>query len=65
MAESGAERARTLVVGDSGVDVRTARNAGVPVYGVTYGFAPESFETDPPDRRFDSMGALADCVLGG
>jgi phosphoglycolate phosphatase len=65
MEESGAERAHTLVVGDSGVDVRTARNAGVPVYGVTYGFAPETFETDPPDRRFESMGALADCVLGG
>jgi phosphoglycolate phosphatase len=65
MEESGTERARTLVVGDSGVDVRTARNAGVPVYGVTYGFAPESFEADPPDRRFDSMPALADYVLGG
>jgi phosphoglycolate phosphatase len=62
--ESGAERARTLVVGDSGVDVRTARNAGVPVYGVTYGFAPESFATDPPDQRFDSMTAVADHLLG-
>jgi phosphoglycolate phosphatase len=64
MEESGAERAHTLVVGDSGVDVRTARNAGVAVYGVTYGFAPESFEADPPDLRFGSMGALADYVLG-
>jgi phosphoglycolate phosphatase len=64
MAESGAERAHTLVVGDSGVDVRTARNAGVPVYGVTYGFAPETFENDPPDLQFDSMPALADYVLG-
>jgi phosphoglycolate phosphatase len=63
MEESGVERARTLVVGDSGVDVRTARNAGVAVYGVTYGFAPESLDVDPPDRRFDSMGALADGVL--
>jgi phosphoglycolate phosphatase len=64
MEESGAERAHTLVVGDSGVDVRTARNACVPVYGVTYGFAPESFEADPPDLRFDGMVALADHVLG-
>ncbi|MGD0618008.1 MAG: HAD hydrolase-like protein [Bryobacteraceae bacterium] len=61
--ESGAERAQTVVVGDSSVDVRTARNARVPVYGVTYGFAPESFETDPPDLLFDSMPALADYVL--
>jgi phosphoglycolate phosphatase len=65
MTESGAGRDGTLVVGDSGVDVRTARNAGVPVYGVTYGFAPESFEADPPDLRFDSIGALADYLLAG
>ena len=62
--ESGAERVHTLLVGDSGVDVRTARNAGVAVFGVTWGFAPETFENDPPDRRFDSMPALADYILG-
>ncbi|HTP87995.1 MAG TPA: HAD-IA family hydrolase [Bryobacteraceae bacterium] len=63
MEERAMDRAHTLVVGDSGVDVRTARNAGVAVYGVTYGFAPESFEADPPDMRFESMPALADHVL--
>lgn len=28
-----------LMIGDSGVDVQTARNAGVPVVAVTYGYA--------------------------
>jgi len=46
------------------VDVSTARNAGVQVYGVTCGFAPETFEQDPPDLSFATMGALADWVLG-
>lgn len=63
IAESGVERFEAVIVGDSSVDVRTARNAGVSVYGVTYGFAPESFEQDPPDEQFDSMAEVADCIL--
>lgn len=47
--EAGVTRSETLVVGDSGVDVRTARNAGVRSCGVTWGFQPETFEVDPPD----------------
>jgi len=48
LAESGAVRDRTIMVGDSGVDVRTARNARVLACGVSYGFQPESFVDDPP-----------------
>jgi phosphoglycolate phosphatase len=60
LEESGAQRSCALMVGDSAVDVRTARNAGIPVCGVTYGFQPESFECDPPDFVVDTMGQLAD-----
>ena len=63
IAESGIDRSGTVIVGDSSVDVRTARNAGVPVYGVTYGFAPESFAGDPPDWCFDTMGEVAAHLL--
>lgn len=42
-----------MVVGDSAVDVRTARNAGVRCIGVTWGLQPESFEADPPDIMVD------------
>lgn len=49
MEETGSMRAETLMVGDSGVDVQTARNAEVRSCGVTWGFQPEAFENDPPD----------------
>ena len=56
--ESGARKDRTLMVGDSAVDIRTARNAGIPCCGVTYGFQPESLETDPPDFLIDRMDKI-------
>jgi phosphoglycolate phosphatase len=53
------------MVGDSAVDVVTARNAGVPVCGVTYGFQPETLDEQPPDFTVDRMEQLADMVIGG
>jgi phosphoglycolate phosphatase len=55
---------RTMVVGDSAVDVQTARNANVKVCGVSYGFQPETFEQYPPDILVDRMEELADIVIG-
>ena len=65
MAEAGVDRGRTLMVGDSGVDVETARNAGVQACGVTYGFAPETLSNPAPDLLVDRMDELADWVLRG
>jgi phosphoglycolate phosphatase len=48
----------TVFVGDSAIDVRTARGAGVPAVGVTYGFHPESLDEVPPDARAASPGEL-------
>ena len=47
--EAGVAPSDTLMVGDSRVDVETARNAGVASCGVMWGFQPESFEIVPPD----------------
>lgn len=47
--EANVDEAETLMIGDSAVDIQTARNAGVPSCGVSWGFQPESFETNPPD----------------
>jgi phosphoglycolate phosphatase len=48
--ESSIARDQAVLVGDSAIDVRTARGAGVRVIGVTWGLAPESLEAEPPDE---------------
>jgi phosphoglycolate phosphatase len=58
MEAFGTSPERTLVVGDSSIDVRTARAGGTHVAGVTYGFRPEEFEEFSPDFLLDSMRDL-------
>lgn len=65
MAEAAIGPAATLMVGDSSVDVETARNAGVRACGVRYGFAPETLNDPEPDMLIDRMEQLVDWVLGG
>ena len=64
MAENGAARERTLMVGDSAVDVQTARSAKVQACGVTWGFQPETFAAHPPDFLVHTAEELAARVLG-
>ena len=59
LRETGMAPEQTLVVGDSHVDVSTAQNAGLWSCGVTYGFAPHTFEGNPPDVMVDSARELA------
>jgi phosphoglycolate phosphatase len=63
LAESGARAEATVMIGDSEVDVITARNAGIYSVGVTYGLAPHTLEDAPPDVLVDHPRELAD-VLG-
>jgi phosphoglycolate phosphatase len=58
-ADAGASPAETWMVGDSYVDVQTARNAGVSSCGVTYGFQPETFREFPPDVTVDRLEDFA------
>jgi phosphoglycolate phosphatase len=48
----------TLIVGDSGVDVLTGRNAGMWTCGVTYGFAPHTLHDAAPDVLLDQPKEL-------
>jgi phosphoglycolate phosphatase len=63
MAEAGAQPEATVIIGDSDVDMITARNAGIYSLGVTYGLAPHTLEDAPPDVLIDHPRELAD-VLG-
>jgi len=54
MAEAGATPEETVMIGDSQVDVQTARNAGAWCIGCTFGLAPDSLSGFPPDVLVDS-----------
>jgi phosphoglycolate phosphatase len=59
LAEAGVRPEQTVMVGDSHVDVRTGRNAGLWTIGVNYGFAPHTMEADPADVMVDRPTELA------
>ncbi|HME33171.1 MAG TPA: HAD-IA family hydrolase [Terriglobales bacterium] len=59
MREARVQPDETVMVGDSGVDVLTARNAGLWSVGVAYGFAPQTLEQIPPDVLVDTPAELA------
>jgi phosphoglycolate phosphatase len=54
MQEAGALPGETVLIGDSEVDVATARNAGTWVIGCTFGFSPQGLIDNPPDVLVDS-----------
>ena len=56
LAHFKVEPGRALLVGDSAIDVRTGRNAGIPVWAVDYGYgsAAEIAEAQP-DRVISSL----------
>ncbi|HEY3618859.1 MAG TPA: HAD-IA family hydrolase [Candidatus Sulfotelmatobacter sp.] len=58
LAESGVAPEQAAIVGDSHVDVRTGRNAGLWTVGVTYGFATHTLEDEAPDVLVDSAADL-------
>jgi phosphoglycolate phosphatase len=63
LEESGAFPEETIIIGDSNIDILTARNAGIYSVGVTYGLAPHTLEDAPPDVLIDHPKELA-LVLG-
>jgi phosphoglycolate phosphatase len=65
LREFGAAPSQVMFVGDSDVDVQTARNAGTWVCGVTYGFGSHQFEEYPPDILVDSLTELLPHLSSG
>jgi phosphoglycolate phosphatase len=52
------EPRQAMLVGDSDVDVRTARNAGAWACGVSYGLGLEGLRAHPPDLMLDNLTEL-------
>lgn len=55
MREAGVAAEETLMIGDSAVDILTARNAGTWSMGCTYGLSPHTLEDVEPDCLVDSV----------
>jgi phosphoglycolate phosphatase len=60
LEEIGVRPEQSAIIGDSHVDIRTGRNAGLWTVGVTYGFAPHTLGDCPPDVLVDSPQELAE-----
>ncbi len=67
--KSGSARERSVMVGDSVTDIRTAQAAGVPVVAVDFGYTDQHVSTFNPDKvisHFDELwGAVAQFNLPG
>lgn len=59
LSESGVRPAQAAIVGDSHVDIRTGRNAGLWTVAVKYGFAPHTLEVEQPDVEVDTPQELS------
>jgi phosphoglycolate phosphatase len=64
LRELDTEPRKALLVGDSEVDVLTARNAGMLAAAVNYGFGVHDREAHPADIYLDNFGDLV-ALLGG
>jgi phosphoglycolate phosphatase len=58
LRELGAKSEEAMMVGDSQVDIQTARNSGIWACGVTYGLGAEGMSAFPPDLILDSLTEL-------
>lgn len=63
LAITGTERKDVLYIGDSGVDMQTAQNAGVEAAGVTWGFRPRAeLEQFEPKYIVDNTSRIFEII---
>jgi phosphoglycolate phosphatase len=62
MEETGATPEETVMIGDSCVDVETARNAGAWSIGCAFGFGPQNILDNPPDVLVDSAAEWTEAL---
>ena len=64
LRDFGAAPRQAMIVGDSEIDVQTARNADTWACGVTYGLGSARLAEYPPDLLLDSLTELPACLDG-
>ncbi|HWN76191.1 MAG TPA: HAD-IA family hydrolase [Candidatus Udaeobacter sp.] len=63
LKDLGARPHEAAMVGDSGVDIQTARNAGMFAIAVNYGFGQHDRQAQPADLYIDSLQEIATLAL--
>jgi phosphoglycolate phosphatase len=59
---AGGEKTRAIMIGDSKVDIATAKAAGVPVIAVTFGYTDAPLQAFAPDALIDHYRELEPAV---
>jgi phosphoglycolate phosphatase len=62
IAQAGGDPERAVMIGDSKIDIDTARNAGMPVVAVNFGYSKEPIKNFEPDRVIGHYDELWDAV---
>jgi phosphoglycolate phosphatase len=62
VARLGLVAPRAVMVGDSETDILTARNAGVPVIAVPFGYTPRPVQEFGPDRMIHHFDEAYDAI---
>jgi phosphoglycolate phosphatase len=68
ISRAGGVEGQAVLVGDSTTDFYTARNAGVPIVGVTFGYTDKPMAELRPDRliqHFDELVPAVEQILAG
>jgi len=63
IAQSGGDESHAIMVGDSRTDIDTARNAGLPVIGVTFGYSDTPIHSLNPDLLIEHYDHLYEAVV--
>jgi phosphoglycolate phosphatase len=58
----GGDPRRAIMVGDAAPDIGCARDAGLPVIGVTFGYTPVSMEDLEPDVIVDAFEDIEEAI---
>ena len=53
---------KAVMVGDSATDIKTARNAGIPAIGVSWGFRPRA-DLEIADAVADDVNELRELII--
>ena len=61
-ARNGFPKVSAVMVGDSATDIRTARNAGIPAIGVSWGFRPRA-DLEIADDVADDVDELRELII--